>query len=91
VKSVFHRAKITNKNPSQSPKGVPKAPEAGLLKAAGQIYKTYCRLHTKLNKTPKGVAIDPKTYRGQLLFSPSPILLPGENFIPLEQLEPEAT
>ncbi len=91
MKSVFHGAKIDNNNPSPSPKGVPKNPEQGLLKAARQIYKTYCRFHTKLTRTPQGVAIDPKTLRGQLLFTQSPILLPGENFIPVEQLEPEVS
>ena len=69
--------------------GIPALFDPGLLKAARQIYNTYFRLHHKLNRNPVGVAIDRKTYRGQLLFSKKPILLPWENFIPIDKLESE--
>jgi hypothetical protein len=65
--------------------------EPSLLRAARQIYRTYCQLHSRLNKTPIGVAIDGKTHRGQLLFTKRPILLPGERFVSLKQLEAEAS
>jgi hypothetical protein len=74
-------------NNSQSQTGIPVLLDPVLIKAARQIYDTYCRLHSKLNKTPIGVAIDAKTHRGQLLFTKKPILLPRENFIPVEQLK----
>ena len=60
-----------------------------LLKAARHIYKTYCSLHPNLVKKPLGVAINPKTHRGQLVFSNKPILLPEECFVPLKQIENE--
>ncbi|MBW4637661.1 MAG: hypothetical protein KME05_05385 [Gloeocapsa sp. UFS-A4-WI-NPMV-4B04] len=60
-----------------------------LLKAARQIYRTYCEVHTKIIKRPTGVAINQLTYRGKLLFSSKPILLPQECFIPLSQIESE--
>jgi hypothetical protein len=89
VNGVAYTAELTNEKTPNLTKGIPTLLDPGLLKAARNIYRTYCRLHTKLKKNPMGVAIDRKTHRGQLLFSHSPILLPGENFIPLEQLDSE--
>jgi len=63
--------------------------DQALYSAARKIYQTYCYLHKKLNRDPIGVAINPKTYRGQLVFTKKPILLPGERFVPLNQLESE--
>ncbi|MGK7875055.1 MAG: hypothetical protein AB4426_17685 [Xenococcaceae cyanobacterium] len=60
-----------------------------LLRAALQIYRTYCALHSTLTRNPLGVAINRDTHRGQLLFDRKPILLPGECFVPLNQLESE--
>lgn len=60
-----------------------------LLRAARRIYRTYCVLHAKLTKHPFGVAIDQNSHRGQLIFNEKPILLPGECFIPVKQLEAE--
>lgn len=60
-----------------------------LLKAAQEIYRTYCEVHTKMIKRPTGVAINQLTYRGKLLFSSKPILLPEERFISLNQIESE--
>jgi len=61
-----------------------------LLKAARNIYQNYCRIHNnKITNQPLGVAIDPKKNRGQLVFTGTPILLPGEFFVPLKQIENE--
>ena len=60
-----------------------------VVAAAQKIYLTYYRLHGQNSKTPIGVAVDEKTYRGQLLFTKAPILLPGECFIPITDLEAE--
>ena len=60
-----------------------------LLRAARRIYRTYCVLHAKLSKRPFGVAIHQNSHRGQLIFSDKPILLPGECFISVKQLEAE--
>ncbi len=61
-----------------------------IITAARKIYDTYYSLHGPTNRTPIGVALDKKTYRGQLLFTKAPILLPGEYFIPVNELETEA-
>lgn len=74
---------------SETGKNIPILLDPKLLKSARQIYRTYCRVHSKLKKTPMGVAIHRKTYRGQLLFTKSPILLPWENFITIDQIESE--
>ena len=64
--------------------------DSGLENAARQIYLTYRRLRTKINEPPVGVAIHPKTHRGQLIFQKKPVLLPGECFVQLNRLESEA-
>ncbi len=58
-----------------------------LLRAARKTYQTYSQLHSKLPKIPLGVVINRYNYRGHLIFRKKPILLPGESFIPLNQLE----
>jgi hypothetical protein len=63
--------------------------DPNLLRSARRIYRTYCVLRTKLIKHPFGVAIDRDTHRGQLIFNDKPILLPGECFVPVKQLEAE--
>ena len=78
-----------NKQEKAMKNGIPELLDPNLLKAAKEIYHTYCYFHIKLNKPPIGVAIDRKTHRGQLLFTKRPILLPWENFIPIHQIESE--
>lgn len=58
-----------------------------LLSAAQYIYDTYYRLHSKVSREPLGVAVNPKTGYGQLLFTKKPILLPEERFIPIRLLQ----
>jgi hypothetical protein len=60
-----------------------------LLRSAKRIYRTYCVINPKVNKRPLGVAIHRDSYRGQLIFNAKPILLPGEYFVPVKQLEGE--
>ncbi|GFE69160.1 hypothetical protein [Chroococcus sp. FPU101] len=60
-----------------------------LIRAAKRIYRTYHVLHSKINRQPQGVAIHRDSHRGQLIFRTKPILLPGESFIPVKQLESE--
>jgi hypothetical protein len=60
-----------------------------LLKAARTIYLTYRNLHSQMRSRPFGVAINKDTHRGHLIFRERPILLPGECFIHLNQLESE--
>ena len=61
--------------------------DPNLLKSARQIYYNYRHFHRQIKKPPVGVAIDRNTYKGQLIFTKSPILLPCEYFIPINQIE----
>lgn len=63
--------------------------DPSVLRAAQQIYRTYCEVHPNLAQDPYGVAIDRYTHRGKLIFRSRPILLPQECFVPFSQLEPE--
>lgn len=60
---------------------------ADLIRVAKQIYHAYVEVHAQQMRRPLGVAINPSNYRSCLLFSGQPILLPGEYFIPFEQIE----
>jgi hypothetical protein len=68
---------------------MPRILDPSIIRAARQIYRTYCVLNAKITRRPSGVAIDKDSYRGQLIFKNKPILLPGECFVPLKQLEAE--
>ena len=63
--------------------------DPALLRAARQVYRTYCALNPRSAKRPLGVAINEDTHRGQLIFGKKAVLLPGECFVPLNQLESE--
>jgi hypothetical protein len=63
--------------------------DPALIKAARKIYRTYCNLNSQINRKPLGVAIDRESYKGQLVFREKPILLPGECFIDINQIEAE--
>lgn len=58
-----------------------------LLRAARSIYQAYLQTHSRQMRRPSGVVIHPRSQRGLLIFSARPILLPGECFIPLENIE----
>lgn len=64
-------------------------PEPALLRAARQIYRSYYDAHPKLVQRPIGVAINRVTYRGKLIFTGKPVLLPQETFVPFNQIESE--
>lgn len=74
-------------NPHQGKKVTTELLDPNLLKSAREIYLNYLHFHVKLTAKPVGVAIDRQTYRGQLLFSKYPLLLPWEDFIPISQIE----
>lgn len=63
--------------------------DPGLIRAARLIYTTYYEVHPGLIQRPLGVAINRFTYRGKLIFSGKPILLPQECFVPFSQIESE--
>ncbi|MDJ0530950.1 MAG: hypothetical protein QNJ70_00420 [Xenococcaceae cyanobacterium MO_207.B15] len=60
-----------------------------IIQAARRIYRTYRYINTKRTKQPLGVAIDKDSLRGHLIFRERPILLPGECFIRLNEIEAE--
>ncbi|NJL82832.1 MAG: hypothetical protein HC890_07540 [Chloroflexaceae bacterium] len=62
------------------------AVEPTIVQAAQKIYQTYCQLQSRVIKQPLGIAIDPDTHRGQLVFRRRPVLLPGERFVKFEEL-----
>lgn len=68
---------------------VPKLLDPSLLRAARKIYRSYQERHPDYSKRPLGVALHRLTYRGQLIFTRRPILLPDECFVPVEQMESE--
>ncbi|MEO1340499.1 MAG: hypothetical protein AAFV28_04980 [Cyanobacteria bacterium J06635_13] len=63
--------------------------DPGLIKAARNIYRSYCNLNVPTEHQPRGIVINRDSHRGQLAFNPKPVLLPRECFIPLQQIEAE--
>ena len=64
-----------------------------LLNAARRIYQTFCAVHSQEDKHPLGVAINPKTRRGQVICQHKkvkPILLFGERFVGKDLLQSES-
>lgn len=62
-------------------------PDPTIIQAARRIYRTYLGIYSRIPKKPRGVVLDPETFRGQLVFKERPVLLPGECFVPLHHLE----
>jgi len=61
--------------------------DPNLVQAARTIYRKYLSLYLQIPKQPIGVVLNADTYRGQLVYRERPILLPGERFIPLTQID----
>ncbi|MGD1914156.1 MAG: hypothetical protein ACFB2X_25955 [Rivularia sp. (in: cyanobacteria)] len=61
--------------------------DSSLIRAAGQIYYTYCEVHPEMAGQASGVAINRGNHRGKVIFTPQPVLLPQECFVPLNQIE----
>jgi hypothetical protein len=57
-----------------------------MVKAAKNIYQAYVETHGS-RQTPLGVALNRHTFRGQLIFTSQPILLPHECFVPLRDID----
>lgn len=70
-----------------TPKNQPPLIDTALIKAAGDIYYTYCEVHPEIMGQATGVAINRTTYRGKVIFTSNPALLPQECFVPIEQIE----
>lgn len=76
-------------NLASAPEAIASSLDLTLLSAARSIYETYCEVQTDIMRQPSGVAIHGATHRGKPVFGRSPILLPGECFIPMKQIDPE--
>ena len=63
--------------------------DPSLIKAARNIYRSYCNLNVSTENKPRGIVINRDSHRGQLAFNSKPILLPRECFSPLKQIEAE--
>ncbi|MGF1478354.1 MAG: hypothetical protein ACFB4I_02515 [Cyanophyceae cyanobacterium] len=76
-----------SESPDQTKPSASLDPE--ILSAAQRIYRTFCEIHTKGDKQPLGVAINPKTCRGQVICNKrlKPILLFGEYFVESDALK----
>ena len=57
-----------------------------IVKAAKNIYQAYVDTHGS-KQTPLGVALNRYTFRGQLIFTGQPILLPHECFVPMRDID----
>ncbi len=57
-----------------------------IVKAAKNIYQAYVETHGS-KQTPVGVALNRQTFRGQLIFTGQPILLPHECFVPIRDID----
>jgi hypothetical protein len=65
--------------------------DPALLRAGTDIYSFYCQINPdrERRRQPIGVAMNKVSYRGKLVFSSYPILLPQECFISIDRLEVE--
>jgi hypothetical protein len=70
-----------------NPKNQPALIDPAIIRAAGKIYHTYCEVHPEIIGQPSGVAIHRLNHRGKVIFTHSPVLLPEECFVPLNQIE----
>jgi hypothetical protein len=63
--------------------------DPALLRAGINIYSFYCQINPdrERRRQPIGVAMNKVSYRGKLVFSSYPILLPQECFISIDRLE----
>ncbi|MEA5468342.1 MULTISPECIES: hypothetical protein [unclassified Spirulina] len=67
----------------------PPTPDRLVMRSAQAIFYVFYQVHQRFPSPPTGVAIDPQSHWGKLLFGPQPILLPREFFIPIDHLETE--
>jgi hypothetical protein len=69
----------------------PASTTISLLRAAAALYQFYTKSRAKNGSAPvqkpEGVAIHRLNFRGKLIFSHRPILLPDECFFPIEEIE----
>ncbi|MBW4619271.1 MAG: hypothetical protein KME17_07915 [Cyanosarcina radialis HA8281-LM2] len=60
--------------------------DPSLVRAARELYHTYFEITPHRVKHPTGVAINRFNYRGNLVFTAHPVLLPEECFVPSSEI-----
>jgi hypothetical protein len=71
------------------PVAIAKLIDPTVIRAARQIYRSFVEIYPDRSHQPTGVVIDRLTYRGKLVFSAKPILLPDEYFVTIDQIQNE--
>lgn len=63
--------------------------DPALLRAAKDIYNFYCQINPdrERRRQPIGISMNQLDYRGKLIFSSYPVLLPEECFVSVTQLD----
>jgi hypothetical protein len=61
--------------------------DPSLVAAARSIYETFYQVHPEVVERPLGAAMNRYTYRGKLIFTRLPALLPQECFIPFDVID----
>jgi hypothetical protein len=61
--------------------------DPSLVAAARAIYETFYQVHPEVVERPLGAAMNRFTYRGKLIFTRLPALLPQECFIPFDVID----
>jgi hypothetical protein len=61
--------------------------DPSLVAAARAIYDTFYQVHPEVVERPLGAAMNRFTYRGKLIFTRLPALLPQECFIPFDVID----
>jgi hypothetical protein len=61
--------------------------DPALLRVARDVYQLYFEPDSERLPRPLGVAVDRVKYKGHVIFSSRPILLPQEYFIPVTEIE----
>ena len=80
---AFRQAPVNYTNQQNQPALI----DTALIRAAGQIYHTYCEVHPEITGQASGVAIHRRSHRGKVIFIHNPALLPEECFVPINQIE----
>lgn len=86
---MTYTSSTRNKRVAQSKDIAVRLFDPSLIKAARNIYRTFCNVQSDSSNKPFGVVIHIDNHRGQLVFRQKPVLLPRECFIPMDQIEAE--
>lgn len=75
--------------PLNPPDELPSFVDSGLFRTAQVIYRDFQTARPDFSKRPTGIVVDRVSHRGKPVFTQNPALLPTEDFVPVEQLDPK--